>query len=172
MQPSQLPEAAAVGLLEPPGTSETDSEPETPDATPLPLAVSSTETANNLDPIRDAVLQSLISGGHNTAATLLEDGAWNLEASSVRIAVQAKATMIRITFNAAAEKLIRQGLAQAGAPTRFLIVPAEGPASPSQARPRASLGSIEAEAREHPLVRQAQNVFQAEVVSVIDLREK
>jgi len=128
---------------------------------------------DNIDPIRSAVVQSLHAGGHATAAVLLEDGRWNVEGSAVRIEVNAKATMIRITFNAAAEKLIRQGLSQAGAPTRFMIVPGEGLASSgSSAKPRALLGSIENEARANPLVLQAQEIFNAEVVTVLDLREK
>ena len=40
------------------------------------------------------------AGGHSTAAVLLEDGKWIIEGSSVRIEINAKPTMIRITFNA------------------------------------------------------------------------
>ena len=116
--------------------------------------------------------QALVAGGHSTAATLIEDAKWNVEGTSVRIEVNAKPTMIRITFNAAAEKLIRQGLAQAGAPSRFMIVPGEGLAVGSAPRIRVPLGSIEQEARNHPLVVQAQSLFNAEIVTVVDLREK
>jgi DNA polymerase-3 subunit gamma/tau len=129
--------------------------------------------AGDIDPIRNAVVEALIAGGHSTAATILEDGKWNVEGSSVRIEVGAKPTMIRITFNAAAEKLIRQGLTQAGAPSRFLIVPGEGLAGPGgAAKARAPQGSIENEARNHPLVVQAQSIFNAEIVTVVDLRER
>jgi DNA polymerase-3 subunit gamma/tau len=125
------------------------------------------------DAIRSAVVQSLHDGGHATAAVLIEDGKWNVEGSAVRIEVNAKPTMIRITFNAAAEKLIRQGLTQAGAPSRFMIVPGEGLGSTgSSAKSRAPLGSIENEARTNPLVVQAQALFNAEIITVIDLREK
>jgi DNA polymerase III subunit gamma/tau len=79
--------------------------------------------------------------------------------------------MIRITFNAAAEKIIRQALTQANAPSRFMIVPSEGPTSSSASpRIRAPQGSIEQEARTNPLVVQAQSLFNAEIVSVVDLR--
>jgi DNA polymerase III subunit gamma/tau len=130
-------------------------------------------TDNNTDDIRNAVAQTLSAGGHATAAVLIEDGKWIIEGSSVRIEVNAKPTMIRLTFNAAAEKLIRQALSQAGAPSRFLIVPGEGLTTSGAApRVRAALGSIENEARAHPLVTQAQSIFNAEIVSVVDLREK
>jgi DNA polymerase-3 subunit gamma/tau len=120
-----------------------------------------------------AVQQALEAGGHSTAAVILGNGRWTIEGGSVRIEVNAKATMIRITFNPAAEKLIRQGLSQAGAPTRFMIVPGDGLSSQSGASPRpvaSANGSIENEARNHPLVVKAQEIFQAEICSVIDLR--
>jgi DNA polymerase III subunit gamma/tau len=135
----------------------------------LPAAASPDDDA--VDLIRSAVAQSLNAGGHATAAVMIEDAKWIIEGSSVRIEVNAKPTMIRITFNAAAEKLIRQGLSQAGAPSRFMIVPGEGLASTgSSAKVRAPLGSIENEARTHPLVVQAQALFNAEIVTVVDLR--
>jgi DNA polymerase-3 subunit gamma/tau len=140
-----------------------------------PTAASSGDSdgPGDIDNIRSAVAQALTAGGHATAATLIEDGKWNVEGSSVRIEVNAKATMIRLTFNAAAEKLIRQGLSQAGAPSRFMIVPGEGlTTSGGSAKVRAPLGSIENEARTNPLVVEAQAVFNAEIVTVIDLREK
>ncbi len=125
----------------------------------------------NLDTIITAVAQALASGGHGTAATLLEGGKWTIEGGVVRMEVDCKAKMIKLTFNAAAEKLIRQGLAESGAPTRFMILPGEGLATPGAARVRASLGSIEQEARNNPLVLEAMSVFNAEIVSVIDLRK-
>ena len=140
--------------------------PPTPHPTPTPADLAT-------DPIREAVAQLLDAHGHATAAAMIDDGQWTIEGSSVRIAVNAKATMIRLTFNAAAEKLVRQALTQAGAPSRFLIVPSQG-ATPGAAasKPRIQTGSIDAEARSNPLVLQAQAIFNAEICSVVDLREK
>jgi len=132
-----------------------------------------TSSTSDTDEIRITVAQLLSDNGHASAAVLIEDAKWILESSSVRIEVNAKPTMLRLTFNAAAEKLIRQALTQAGAPSRFLIVPGEGQtAAGSAPKARAPLGSIENEARNHPLVAQAQSIFNAEIVTVVDLREK
>jgi len=137
------------------------------------LPAPSAAVQDNTEEIKSLVAQTLSAGGHSTAAVLIEDGKWIIEASSVRIEVNAKATMIRLTFNAGAEKLIRQALTQAGAPTRFMIVPGEGLTSSSGVpKARAPLGAIDTEARTHPLVIQAQSLFNAEIVSVVDLREK
>ena len=161
------PKAAPDEETAPTGAVETAPQPG-PQIVPDPAPSSAPEAT---DPLRDAVVEALTAGGHATAAVLLEDGQWTLEGSSIRIAVSAKATMIRLTFNAAAEKLIRQALTQAGAPGRFLIVPGEGTTSSGSApRVRAALGSIEQEARNNPLVQQAQSLFNAEIITVIDLR--
>ena len=143
-----------------------------PQIVPTPNLASSGPPSGT-DFLRTAVVQSLESGGHATAAAILDDGLWTIEPGLVKIEVMAKATMIRITFNAAAEKLIRQALSQAGAPSRFLIVPGAALSTTSgPAKSRAPQGSIEAEARNHPLVVQAQAIFNAEICSVVDLREK
>jgi DNA polymerase-3 subunit gamma/tau len=140
---------------------------------PVPPVADSADASSDPDPIRSLIAHTLSAGGHATAAVLIEDGKWIIEASSVRIEVNAKPTMIRLTFNAGAEKLICQALTQAGAPSRFMIVPGEGLTSSSGApKARAPLGAIETEARTHPLVVQAQSLFNAEIVSVVDLREK
>ncbi len=83
--------------------------------------------------------------------------------------------MLSLTVNAAAEKIIRQELQRLGAPTRFLVVPGEGvaataPASAATAAPPA--GSIQQAALANPLVQRAQEIFNAEVRSVLDLRQK
>ena len=142
-----------------------------PQGPPLNPPATAAASNDDADPIRHAVAQALTAGGHSTAAVLLEDAKWTIEGSSVRIEVNAKPTMIRITFNAAAEKLIRQALTQAGAPSRFMIVPGEGlTRSSDPSKNRAPQGSIEAEARTNPLVVQAQSLFNAEIVTVVDLR--
>ena len=88
--------------------------------------------------------------------------------------------MLGLTMNAEAEKICREALRAIGVTRKLSFVPGEatsgsgasgGPrlASKTQAAPT---GSIQAAALENPLVRQAQELFQAEVRSVLDLREK
>ena len=83
--------------------------------------------------------------------------------------------MLSLTVNAAAEKIIRQELQRLGAPTRFLIVPGEGAAQQRQLRANTAAppaGSIQEAALANPLVQRAQEIFKAEVRSVLDLRQK
>jgi DNA polymerase III subunit gamma/tau len=158
----------ALALAEP----EHQPDPPEPLSQSGPQIVPST-SSQATDEIRSAVAQLLSDNGHASAAVLIEDAAWTIDGSTVRIEVNAKPKMLKLTFNAAAEKLIRQALTQAGAPSRFMLVSGEGQAT-AGATPkiRAPLGSIENEARNHPLVVQAQAIFNAEIVTVVDLREK
>jgi DNA polymerase-3 subunit gamma/tau len=133
--------------------------------------------AHSIDAVRHAVGNALVEGGHVTAAQLLGAGAWTIDGASLRIEVAGMGKkMLALTFNAAAEKIIRQQLQSLGAPSRFLIVPGEGggaainQSAASMAAPAA--GSIQEAALANPLVQRAKEIFKAEVRSVVDLRQK
>jgi DNA polymerase-3 subunit gamma/tau len=132
--------------------------------------------APSMEAVRHAVGSALVDAGHNSAAQLLGTGAWTLDGASLRIEVPGVGKkMLSLTVNPAAEKIIRQELQRLGAPSRFLVVPAEGAAqaaglTAAMAPPLA--GSIQQAALANPLVQRAQEIFKAEVRSVVDLRPK
>ena len=80
--------------------------------------------------------------------------------------------MLTLTVNAAAEKIIRQELQRLGAPSRFMVVPGEGDAQSAAPMAAPLAGSIQEAALANPLVQRAQEIFKAEVRSVVDLRNK
>ena len=141
-----------------------------------PAASAAPGRAANLDAIRHAIGSALVDAGHNTAATLLGSANWILEPTSLRIEVPGVGKkMLGLSINAAAEKIIRQELQRLGAPARFMVVPGEGAATAAQpAAPQAApiAGSVQQAALDHPLVQRAQEIFNAEVRSVVDLRQK
>jgi DNA polymerase-3 subunit gamma/tau len=108
---------------------------------------------------------------------LLGAGTWTIDGGSLRIEVVGMGKkMVALTINAAAEKIIRQELQRLGAPTRFLVVPSEaaGQENPQAAAPMLTplAGSIQEAALANPLVQRAKELFNAEVRSVVDLRQK
>ena len=130
-------------------------------------------TAAGLDAVRDKVTAALDDQGHTTAASLLSAGRWRFdEDGAIRAEVGVKQTMLNLMMNAQAWSIVRGALRQAGATQKMTVVPGEGtePAA-GPARPR-SRDSIESVALGNPLVRQAQELFHAEVRSVLDLRDK
>jgi len=157
------PEPVAVVLPpEPPPA------PVQPEPKPSPVA-----TTQNLDQLRDLVAAALDDQGHNTAASLLGAGRWKLdEEGAIQVEVGVKKTMLGLTMNAEAWKIVREALRSAGATQKMMVVPGEAGETAS-ASPRVfSRDSIEAVALGNPLVRQAQEMFHAEVRSVLDLRDK
>jgi DNA polymerase-3 subunit gamma/tau len=138
---------------------------------PQPAAAGS--AAPSLEAIRHAIGMALVEAGHVSAAQLLGAADWTLDTASLRIEVSGMGKkMLALTVNAGAEKIIRQQLQQLGAPTRFLIVPGDGPGKGSAPVAAALAGSIQEAALAHPLVQHAKEIFKAEVRSVIDLRQK
>ena len=115
----------------------------------------------------------LVNGGHNSAAQLLGSAAWVLDTASLRIEVPGVGKkMLSLTVNAVAEKIIRQELQRLGAPARFMVVPGDGPAQAAAPMAAPLAGSVQEAALANPLVQRAQEIFKAEVRSVVDLRQK
>jgi DNA polymerase-3 subunit gamma/tau len=122
---------------------------------------------------REAIVAALSAAGHTSAAQLLGTGSWTVEGGSVRVVVPGIGKkMLSLTVNAAAEKIIRQELQKMGAPPRFLVSGGAGTPTAVIAPLAAPPGSVQQSALAHPLVKRAQEIFHAEVRSVVDLREK
>jgi DNA polymerase-3 subunit gamma/tau len=131
--------------------------------------------APSMEALRHAIGSALVNAEHSSAAQLLGSGAWTLDGASLRIEVPGMGKkMLALTVNAAAEKIIRQELQRLGAPTRFLVVPGDGGGTAQASAPMAAplAGSIQEAALANPLVQRAQEIFKAEVRSVLDLRQK
>ena len=142
-----------------------------------PQAAVAAASSPSIDAIRHAVGCALVEAGHVSAAQLLGSGAWEIDGGNLRVEVAGMGKkMLALTVNAAAEKIIRQELQRLGAPTRFLVVPGEG-AGKGTGQPAVSMatplaGSIQEAALANPLVQRAREIFQAEVRSIVDLRQK
>jgi len=131
----------------------------------------------DLDALRDRICEALDSGGHNTAAALLSTGAWIQADGKLRVEVRIKKTMLGLTMNAEAEKIVKSAAREAGFAAPIAFIPAangteEANDAPPPAKRPSPAGSLQAEALAHPLVQRALELFDGEVRSVLDLREK
>ncbi|MGA3100293.1 MAG: DNA polymerase III subunit gamma/tau [Terracidiphilus sp.] len=123
--------------------------------------------------VREVIVAALATAGHSSAAQLLGSGEWVLDGAAVRVAVPGMGKkMLSLTVNAAAEKLIRLELQRLGAPARFLVTGNSEAAAAVAAPQVVAAGSVQESALAHPLVKRAQEIFNAEVRSVVDLRQK
>jgi DNA polymerase-3 subunit gamma/tau len=140
-----------------------------------PETVTPASGAPSMEAVRHAIVSALTDAEHTSAAQLLGTAAWTLDGASLRIEVPGMGKkMLALTVNAAAEKIIRLELQRLGAPSRFLVVPGEGGTGTALAAPVTAplAGSIQETALGNPLVQRAQEIFKAEVRSVLDLRPK
>jgi DNA polymerase III subunit gamma/tau len=170
-------ETPVVAPVEPPAQKAAEPEPPMQKAVepePDPPPVETKASGTDLGKLRDVVAAALDEQGHNTAASLLGAGRWKLdEDGAIQVEVGVKPTMLGLAMNAEAWKIVREALRGAGATQKMTVAPGEKAAEPSSGAPRVwSRDSIEAVALGNPLVRQAQELFQAEVRSVLDLRDK
>jgi DNA polymerase III subunit gamma/tau len=200
--PVLAPEAAKPALLPPPQPDQEDSEidghttaeqerlaadleeeiasdnqPEPPPESPAPSSASSTApeaadgSSTEIAVLRDAVAAALHDKGHETASALLRAGMWALADGVITINVAVKKTMLSLAMNPEAERIARAALQTAGSGAKLVVVPGDGSAPRASAAP-AVAGNTQSQALDNPLVKQAQQLFRAEVRSVIDLREK
>jgi DNA polymerase-3 subunit gamma/tau len=103
----------------------------------------------------------------------LGDAEWTVAKGEIRVQTELSKTMLPMVINGEAEKLIKAALQKAASGTLKLVllpgVKAEGAA---KKKPKAAKsGSAQAKALEHPVVQRAQTLFNAEIRSVIDLRD-
>jgi DNA polymerase-3 subunit gamma/tau len=108
----------------------------------------------------------------DTPADALDNAEWAVTEGEVRVQTDLSKTMLPMVVNGEAEKLVKNALREAGAGALKLVL-LPGTKNPAAAKkPRAAKsGSAQAKAMEHPIVQRAQTLFNAEIRSVIDLRE-
>lgn len=108
----------------------------------------------------------------SSAADALADAEWTIDGFDLRVQTELSTTMLPMVINPEAEKIVRTALRDAGAGALKLVLLPGAANSAAAKKPRAARsGSVQARAMEHPVVQQAQKLFDAEIRNVIDLRE-
>jgi DNA polymerase-3 subunit gamma/tau len=100
----------------------------------------------------------------------MEDAVWTMADGEARIQTELSNTMLPVVMNAEAEKIVRAVARDAGV-ARVRLLPGTPALGKTKAPKPARTGSAQAKALEHPMVQQAQKLFNAEIQTVIDLRE-
>jgi DNA polymerase-3 subunit gamma/tau len=154
-----IPVVAPVPVVEPPA----------PVAKP---AVAPAVAADDASALQRAVVEALQSAGQGSAADAMEDASWTLVNGEARVQTELSKMMLPHVVNPEAEKIVRAALRTAGV-LKLELLPGAPAAAAGPKKPRsAKSGSAQAKAMEHPMVQQAQRLFDAEIQTVIDLSGK
>ncbi len=128
---------------------------------------------------REAAIEALLASGKQTSAgEALEDAEWRFKDGVLRVQTSFSKAMLGMVLNPDAEKIARAAIlkvhaAAGGAAMKVEWLPGAATEKKPAATKRAGRsGSAQAKAEEHPIVRQAQELFQAEIRKVIDLSGK
>ena len=113
-----------------------------------------------------------------SAADAVADAIWTMDSTSIAVQTELSKTMLGVVLNPEAEKILRGAvIAAGGAGLKLQLLPgmaAQNGDSAKKIKPAraGSSGSAQARAMEHPVVQQAQRLFNAEIRNVIDLSEE
>ncbi|WP_263418037.1 DNA polymerase III subunit gamma/tau [Terriglobus albidus] len=142
-------------------------------ATPSPAAG---QAAGGYDiaALQNAIVNELsASKGHSSAADQMDESTFTIEGNELRVQTTLSAGMLKLLINAEAEKIIKTSLRlQGAADLKLVLLPGSAANAAAKKDRPAAAGSVKAAAMEHPIVQQAQKLFNAEIRTVIDLREK
>jgi DNA polymerase-3 subunit gamma/tau len=134
------------------------------------LNSSSPHSAESLQEAAVTALSAVKS--QQTATDAVADAEWTVTEGEVRIQTGLSKTMLSMAINADAEKLVKNALRDAGAGALKMVLLPGVKTAVSTKKPRAAKsGSAQAKAMDHPIVQRAQTLFNAEIRTVIDLRE-
>ncbi len=176
-----IAEAVIADAVPAPGETLAVSTPERPHLVPAVQPVLETAAlagtvaaSSELDALQNACVDALANAkGQTSASDKLSESTWSLNADTLTIQTTVSATMLKMLFNAEAERLLKATLAASGVTARLVMVPGSaGSAAAPKARRAAPVGSVNELAAKHPIVQQAQQLFSAEIRNVIDLRDK
>lgn len=127
-----------------------------------------TEVTSDSARAQRAVVEALQGAGQGSAADAMNDAVWEIVGNEARVQTGLSKTMLPAVMNADAEKIAKNALRTAGVMKLKLLAGAASETAPKKPR-TAKTGSAQARALEHPMVQEAQRLFDAEIQSVIDL---
>jgi DNA polymerase-3 subunit gamma/tau len=130
-------------------------------------------SAHSADALQRAAVEALTNAkGQDSAADALDEAEWTVDGSEVRVQTGVSKTMLPMVVNPEAEKIVKVALRDSGAGAlKLVLLPGNAAAAAAKKQRAPKSGSVQAKALEHPVVQQAQKLFQAEIRTVIDLRD-
>jgi DNA polymerase-3 subunit gamma/tau len=124
--------------------------------------------------LQRAVISALQAVGQGSAADAMEDATWTVVDREAKVQTQLSKTMLPVHMNPEAEKIARAAVLKQGLRKLTLLPGASvaGGVKKPRVHKAGGSGSAQSKAESHPLVQQAQKLFEAEIQTVFDLSGK
>ncbi len=134
---------------------------------------SDSQSTGSVEELQRVATEALMNAqSQGSAADAIADAEWKIEGGEIRVQTELSKIMLPMVVNPEADKIVRAALREAGAGALKLVLLPGTAAATEEKKPRAAkTGSAQAKAMEHPVVQQAQRLFNAEIRNVIDLRD-
>jgi DNA polymerase-3 subunit gamma/tau len=147
-------------------------EPEAP-AVARVVVKESEPTGSSADDLQRVALEALGAvKGQGSASDALADAEWTVAGGEIRVQTELSKTMLPMVINPEADRIVRNALRSAGVgQLKLVLLPGSANAAAAKKPKAARTGSAQAKAMDHPVVQQAQRLFNAEIRNVIDLRD-
>ena len=124
------------------------------------------------DHLQQAAVDALMSArSQSTAADAIVDSDFTLSETGLAIQTTQSKIMLPTVINSEAEKIVRAAIQSLAPGLKITLLPATTKSTPSKKPRAAASGSAQARALEHPIVQEAQRLFNAEIRNVIDLTQ-
>jgi DNA polymerase III subunit gamma/tau len=123
--------------------------------------------------LRQMVLGALEGARNQLLSSLLESGAWLVEAGELVIRVPSSAKVIDMSLSAEAKRIIVAAASRAaGRPLTLKVIPGESGRNPAPGRSSSNGSGGRSRVEQNPIVQRMKEKFGAEIRTVIDYREK
>jgi DNA polymerase-3 subunit gamma/tau len=140
-----------------------------PPPAPVPVLVPSPiPVTGNAADLQRLVIEALSAAKQGAAADAMGDANWTVTDGEATVQTDISKTMLPVVMNPEAEKVTRVTLRGAGV-MKLSLLPGAAKATTEKKPKVIRSGSAQAKAMEHPMVQQAQKLFDAEIQTVIDL---
>jgi DNA polymerase-3 subunit gamma/tau len=137
---------------------------------------SQADSAPDVELLRAAMARALTDAGHETAGYMLEAGTCEWNGTELRVRVAASKTLFEMMYPAAAQQLVKEAFRQTAGPGCTIRLEPGDPSAANGKKPQAKVNLAPptdgaTRPQDHPLIRHAQQLFSAEVRSVVSLRD-
>jgi DNA polymerase-3 subunit gamma/tau len=147
--------------------------PSQPASSIAPAAAASSAAAGTVDvsTLREAICQALMAAGQETAAEHFDSGEWKWDGTELQIGVPVSRVVLEMAYNQRTQQLVRETFRKVSGSSKAVRVESRPDVTPSgQTKRTAPVLENGVRPEDHPIIRHAQELFHAEIRSVVSLR--